>query len=107
MYQQVIENVEPDKVASVQVSLVQELAGKEDSYNGMAGLGADGGNKTDLAQQEDGQKDPKETETEKEFTIQDNDTQQVDGGSGGDQASGSMGGESKTDNVVEGEKLTN
>ena len=46
----------------------------------MAGLGADGSNQTDLAHQEDGQKDPKETETEKEFTIQDNDTQQVDGG---------------------------
>ena len=46
----------------------------------MAVDGANGGDHADLAQLEYGQKDPKETETEKEFPIQDNDTQQVDGG---------------------------
>ena len=107
MYQEVTNNPMPEKEISPQFSPVQELPDKEDLNNVVAVDSANGGDQTDLAQQEYGQKNSKETETEKENTMQDNDTQQVDGGQSGYQASSSMGGKSKTDNVVEGEKLTN
>ena len=65
----------------------------------MAGYGANGGNQGDMAMLQEGGNDGKDTETELENIVQDNDTQQVSGGKGGNQASGLMGGEPMTDQV--------
>ena len=65
----------------------------------MAGYGANGGNQVDLAMLQEGGNDGKDTETEQDNNMQDNVTQQVSGGLGGNQASGLMGGEPMTDQV--------
>ena len=65
----------------------------------MAGSGANGGSQGDMAQLQEGGNDGNDTETEQENIVKDNDTQQVMGGLGGNQASGLMGGEPMTDQV--------
>ena len=65
----------------------------------MAGYGANGGSQGDLAQLQEGGNDGKDTETDQDNTMQDNVTQQVSGGQGGNQASGLIGGEPMTDQV--------
>ena len=65
----------------------------------MAGYGANGGSQGDLAQLQEGGNDGNYTETEQNNTVQDNVTQQVSGGQGGNQTYSLMGGEPMTDQV--------